>query len=78
MKTCRKWTPIHTHSSPRHPKGLSTHFSTQQARSQWIQKNICITEKQIPLEGHEEISPPTLHKMPSLCKTQHQNTATKK
>ena len=35
-------------------------------------------KKQIPLEGHEEISVSTLHKLPGLCKTQHQNTAAKK
>ena len=28
-------------------------------------------KKQIPLERHEEISVPTLHKLPGLCKTQH-------
>ena len=28
-------------------------------------------KKQIPLEGHEEISIPTLHELPSLRKTQH-------
>ena len=78
MKTHRRRTPVHTHSSSRHLKGLSAHSGTQQARPQWIQKNICITEKQIPLEGHEEISPPTLYQMPNLRKTQHQNTATEK
>ena len=35
-------------------------------------------KKQIPLEGHEEISIPTLHKLPSLCKTQHQNPTVEK
>ena len=35
------------------------------------QENICIFKKRIPLEGHEEISIPTLHKLPSLRKTQH-------
>ena len=39
--------------------------------------NICIFEKQIPLEGHEEISVSTLHKLPSLRKT-HQNSAAEK
>ena len=78
MKTHQKQTPVHTHSSPQHPKRLSPHFGTQQARPQRIQKNIRITEKQVPLERHEEISSPTLHKMSSLCKTQHQNTAVEK
>ena len=45
---------------------------------QQIQKNICIFKKQIPLEGHEENSIPTLHKLPSLHKTQHQNSTVKK
>ena len=43
-----------------------------------LRRTYALLKKQIPLEGHGEISPPTLHKMPSLCKTQHQNTATKK
>ena len=34
--------------------------------------------KNIPLEGHEEISVSTLHKLPGLRKTQHQNSAAKK
>ena len=38
---------------------------------QRIQENICIFKKHIPLEGHEEISIPTLHKLPSLRKAQH-------
>ena len=42
------------------------------------EEHICIFEKQIPLEGHEEISVPTLHKLPSLRKTQHQNSAAEK
>ena len=78
MKTHQQQTLVHTHSSSRHPKRLSPHLSTQQTRPQWIQKNIHIAKKQIPLEGHEEISVSTLHKLPSLCKTQHQNTAAKK
>ena len=77
MKTSRQQTLVHTHSSSRHLKRLSPDLSTQ-ARPQWIQKNICIFEKQIPLEGHEEISVSTLHKLPSLRKTQHQNSAAKK
>ena len=43
-----------------------------------FRKTYASLKKQISLEGHEEISPQTLHEMPSLCKTQHQNTATKK
>ena len=39
-----------------------------------FRRNICIFEKQIPLEGHEKISVSTLHKLPSLRKTQHQNS----
>ena len=78
MKTSRQRTLVHTHCSSRRLKRLSTHLSSQQARPQWIQKNIYIFEKQIPLEGHEEISVPTLHKLPSLCKTQHQNSAAEK
>ena len=35
-------------------------------------------KKQIPLEGHEEISVSTLHKLPGLRKTQHQNSAAEK
>ena len=35
-------------------------------------------KKQIPLEGHEEISIPTLHKLSSLRKTQHQNPTVEK
>ena len=77
-KTHRQRTLVHTHSSPRCPKGLSPHFNTQQTRPEWIQKNICIPKKQIPLEGHEEISVSTLHKLPDLRKTQHQNSAAKK
>ena len=34
-------------------------------------------KKQIPLERHEEIGTPTLHKLSSLCKTQHQNSTVK-
>ena len=52
---------VHTNSSPRHPKRLPTHFGTRQVRPQWFQKNLCITQKQVPLEGHEEISTSTLH-----------------
>ena len=77
-KTSRQRTLVYTHSSSRHLKRLSPHLSTWQARPQWIQKNICIFEKQIPLEGHEEISVSTLHKLPSLRKTQHQNSAAEK
>ena len=47
-------------------------------RPQWIQKNTRIFEKQVPLEGHEEISVSTLHKLPSLRKTQHQNSTAEK
>ena len=43
-----------------------------------FRKTYASLKKQISLEGREEISPPTLPEMPSLCKTQHQNTATKK
>ena len=75
-KTHQQWTIVHTHCSPQHAKGLPPHFGTQHTRTQWFQKNIRITEKQIPLERHEEISTPTLHKLPSLCKTQHQDTTT--
>ena len=57
---------------------MSPHFGTRQTRPQWVQKNILITEKQIPLERHEEISTPTLHKLSSLRKTQHQNSTVKK
>ena len=35
-------------------------------------------KKQISLEGHEEISVSTLHKLPGLCKTKHQNSAAEK
>ena len=77
-KTCRPWTLVHTHSSSRHPKRLSPHLSTQQTRPQWIEKNLCISKKQIPLEVHEETSVSTLHKLPGLCKTQHQNPAAEK
>ena len=42
-KTHRQWTFVHTHSSSRHLKGLSPHFGTRQTRTQWFQKNICIT-----------------------------------
>ena len=59
-------------------KGLPSDFGTRQTRPQRIQKNIRITEKQIPLERHEEISTPTLHELSSLCKTQHQNSTVKK
>ena len=78
MKTHQKRTLVHTHSSSRHPKRLSPYLSTQQTRPQWIQKNIRIFEKQIPLEGHEEISVSTLHKLPSLRKIQHQNSTAEK
>ena len=78
QKTHRQRTLVHTHSSSRCPKRLSPHLSTRQTRPQWIQKNICISKKQIPLEGHEEISVSTLHKLPGLHKTQHQNSAAKK
>ena len=78
MKTRLQRTLVHTHSSSRHLKRLSPHLSTPQTRPQWIQENIHITKKQIPLEGHEEISLSTLHKLPGLRKTQHQNTAAKK
>ena len=77
-KTSRQQTLVHTHSSSRHLKRLSPDFSTRQARPQRIQKNICIFEKQILLEGHEEVSVSTLHNLPSLCKTQHQNSTAKK
>ena len=43
-----------------------------------FRQNICISKKQIPLEGHKEISISTLHKLPSLRKTQHQNPTAKK
>ena len=78
METSQQLTLVHTHSSSRRPKRLSPHLSTQQTRPQWIQKNICIFKKQIPLEGHEEISVSTLHKLPGLSKTQHQNSTAKK
>ena len=78
MKTCQQQIFVHTHSNPRRLKRLSPHLSTRQARLQWIQKNICIFEKQIPLEGHEEIGVSALHKLPSLHKTQHQNSAAEK
>ena len=78
MKTCQQRTFVHTHSSSRHLKRLSPHLSTRQTRPQWIQKNICIFKKQIPLEGHEKISVSTLHKVPGLRKTQHQNSAAEK
>ena len=78
MKTSRQRTLVHTHSSSRCLKRLSPDLSTRQARPQWIQENKCIFEKQIPLEGHEEVSVSTLHKLPSLNKTQHQNSAAKK
>ena len=42
------------------------------------EEHICIFEKQIPLERHEEISVSILHKLPSLCKTQYQNSAAEK
>ena len=71
VKTRRQRTIVHTRSSSRHPKRLSPHPSTQQTRPQRIQENICIFKKQIPLEGHEEISVPALHKLPSLHNTQH-------
>ena len=71
VKTHQQQTIVHTHSSPRHPKRLSPDPSTWQARPQRIKENIWIFKKQIPLEGHEEISIPTLHKLPSLRKTQH-------
>ena len=77
-KTRRQQTLVHTHSSSRRPKRLSPNLSTRQTRPQWIQKNICISKKQIPLEGHEEISVSTLHKLPGLHKTQHQNSAAEK
>ena len=47
-----QWTPVHTHSSPRHLKRLSSHLGTRQTRPQRIQENIHITEKQIPLERY--------------------------
>ena len=78
MKTRRQQTHVHKHSSSRHPKRLSPNLSTRQTRPQQIQKNICIFKKHIPLEGHEEISVSTLHKLPGLCKTQHQNSAAEK
>ena len=78
MKTSQQQTLVHTHSSSRHPKRLSPHLSTWQTRPQWIQKNIRISKKQTPLEGHEEISVSTLHKLPGLRKTQHQNPAAEK
>ena len=78
MKTHRQRTLVHTHSSARHPKRLSPNLSTRQTRPQQIQKNIRISKKQIPLEGHEEISVSTLHKLPGLFKTQHQNSAAEK
>ena len=36
------------------------------------------SEKQIILEGHEEISVPTLYKLPSLYNAQHQNSTAEK
>ena len=36
-----------------------------------VRRTYASLKKQIPLEGHEEISIPTLHKLPSLHKTQH-------
>ena len=78
MKTSRQWTLVHTHSSCRRLKRLSPHLSTRQTRPQWIQKNIRIFKKQIPLEGHKEISVSTLHKLPSVRKTQHQNPTAEK
>ena len=78
MKNHQQRTVIHTHSSSRHPKRLPPHFGTRQIRPQWFQKDICITQEQIPLERNEEISTPTLHKLPSMCKTQHQNTTAEK
>ena len=74
MKNHQQWTIIHTHSSSRHLKRLPPHFGTRQIRSQRLQKDICITQKQVSLERDEEISTPTLHELPSMCKTQHQNT----
>ena len=71
VKTHQQRTIVHTRGSPRHPKRLSPNPSTRQARPQQIQKNIRIPKEQISLEGYEEISVPTLHKLPSLHKTQH-------
>ena len=70
----RKQISVHTQSSPRHPKSLPTNPSTQQTRQQQFQENLCITQKQIQLERHKEISTPALHKLQSMCKTQHQDT----
>ena len=78
MKTRQQRTLIYTHSSARHTKRLPTDPSTRQVRPQCVQKDICITKKQIPLERHEKVSPPTLQQMPSLRKTQHQNTTAEK
>ena len=78
MRNRRQQTSVHTYSSSRHLKRLPSHPSTQQTRPQQLQENICITQEQIPLERHEEISTPTLCKLPSMCKTQHQDTATQK
>ena len=44
---------------------------------QKFQKNLRITEKQIPLERHEKINTPTLHKLSSLDKAQHQDPTVK-
>ena len=74
MKNRRKRTLVHTHSSSRHPKRLPINSSTRQTSPQWFQENLRITQKQIPLERHKEISTPTLHKLQSMCKTQHQDT----
>ena len=50
-KTSRQRTLVHTHSSSRCLKRLSPHLSTQQARPQWIQKNICIFKNRYHWKG---------------------------
>ena len=76
MENHRKQTFVHTHSSSRHPKRLPANLSTQQTRPQWFQENIRITQEQIPLERHKEISTPALHELQNMRKTQHQETTT--
>ena len=43
-----------------------------------FRRTYAIFKKQVPLERHEENSIPTLHKLLSVCKTQHQNPTVKK
>ena len=50
-------------------KDCFANISTQQIRPQWIQKDLWFIQKQILLERNEEISTPTLHKLPSMCQT---------